>query len=85
MNVYFDNAATTPLDKNVFDSMVPYMLEYYGNPSSTHTFGRKTRHAVESSRQTVAELLNVSPEEIFFTSGGTEADNKFLWYIEYMF
>ncbi len=75
MNVYFDNAATTPLDKNVFEAMVPYMLEYYGNPSSAHTYGRKTRHAVESSRSTIAELLNVSPEEIFFTSGGTEADN----------
>lgn len=75
MQVYFDNAATTPLDKEVFEAMVPYMLEHYGNPSSTHSHGRKVRSAIEKSRKKVADLLNASASEIFFTSGGTEADN----------
>ncbi|MCW3105542.1 MAG: cysteine desulfurase [Segetibacter sp.] len=73
--IYFDNAATTPLDRDVFDAMTPYMLEHYGNPSSIHSFGREARAAIERSRKTVAGLLNTSPSEIFFTSGGTEADN----------
>ena len=75
MKVYLDNAATTKLDEKVFDAMVPFMKEDYGNPSSIHAFGRKTRSAIEGARKTVAKLLNVSPAEIFFTSGGTEADN----------
>src|SRR5687767_4304001 len=75
MKVYFDNAATTPLDPEVLDAMLPYMKEHFGNPSSVHAFGRQTRAAIESARKTVAKLLNVSPSEIFFTSGGTEADN----------
>ncbi|MDN5204384.1 cysteine desulfurase family protein [Fulvivirgaceae bacterium BMA10] len=75
MKVYFDNAATTPLDPEVFEAMKPYMLELYGNPSSIHSHGREVRAAIERSRKTVAELLNTSPSEIFFTSGGTEADN----------
>lgn len=75
MNVYFDNAATTALDKDVFDAMVPYMLEYFGNPSSAHTYGRKTRAAVENARLTVAEAIGANPDEIYFTSGGTEGDN----------
>ena len=75
MNVYLDNAATTPIDKAVFDAMTPYMVEHYGNPSSIHSHGRQVRTALERSRKKVAELLNVSPAEIFFTSGGTEADN----------
>jgi cysteine desulfurase len=75
VNIYFDNAATTALDKDVFDAMVPYMLEYFGNPSSTHTYGRKTRAAVENARLTVAEALGANPDEIYFTSGGTEGDN----------
>ncbi len=75
MKVYLDNAATTRLDDKVFDAMVPFMKEEYGNPSSIHAFGRKTRSAIEVARKTVAKLLNVSPAEIFFTSGGTEADN----------
>ena len=75
MKVYLDNAATTRLDDKVFDTMVPFMKEEYGNPSSIHAFGRKTRSAIEGARKTVAKLLNVSPSEIFFTSGGTEADN----------
>lgn len=75
MKVYLDNAATTRLDEQVFEAMLPYMKEEYGNPSSIHAYGRKTRSAIEGARKTVAKLLNVSPAEIFFTSGGTEADN----------
>lgn len=73
--VYFDNAATTPLDPAVFEAMKPYMLEYFGNPSSIHGHGRQVRAAIERARKKVADLLNTSPSEIFFTSGGTEADN----------
>jgi cysteine desulfurase len=75
MNIYFDNAATTALDKEVLDAMLPYMTEHFGNPSSIHSYGRKTRAGIEGARKTIAKLLNVSPSEIFFTSGGTEADN----------
>lgn len=73
--VYLDNAATTPLDELVFEEMKPYMLEHYGNPSSIHSHGRQVRAAIERARKKVADLLNTSPSEIFFTSGGTEADN----------
>lgn len=73
--VYLDNAATTPLDPVVFETMKPMMLEMFGNPSSTHAHGREVRTKVEKARKTVAELLNTVPSEIFFTSGGTEADN----------
>ncbi|HMC97709.1 MAG TPA: aminotransferase class V-fold PLP-dependent enzyme, partial [Flavobacteriales bacterium] len=76
--IYFDNAATTPLDPEVFDAMLPYMREHFGNPSAIHAFGRKTRAAVEQARRKVAELLNCAPGEIVFTSGGTEADNMAL-------
>lgn len=76
MKVYLDNAATTPLDKEVLDVMLPFMTEHFGNPSSIHGFGRKTRAAIEGARKSVAKFLNVSPAEIFFTSGGTEADNQ---------
>jgi len=75
MKVYLDNAATTTLDKEVLEAMLPIMVEHYGNPSSIHAFGRQTRAAIEQARKTVARLLNCSPAEIFFTSGGTEADN----------
>lgn len=78
MNIYLDNAATTPLDPEVFEAMKPYMLEHFGNPSSIHTHGRKVRAAIESARKKVAELLNCTPGEIIFTSGGTEADNAIL-------
>src|ERR1043165_698966 len=78
MRVYLDNAATTPLDKEVFEAMAPFMLEDFGNPSSTHSHGRKVRAAIESSRKKVAELLNCTPGEIIFTSGGTEADNTLI-------
>ena len=75
MPIYLDNAATTPLDPRVLEAMLPYMQEHYGNPSSTHAHGRATRSAIEQARKRVAELLQVAPGEIFFTSGGTEADN----------
>lgn len=75
MKVYLDNAATTKLDENVLKAMMPLMVEDFGNPSSIHSFGRKTRAIIETARKTVAKLLNVTPAEIFFTSGGTEADN----------
>ena len=78
MRVYLDNAATTPLDPEVFEAMKPFMLEDFGNPSSTHAHGRKVRAAIESARKKVAELLNCTPGEIIFTSGGTEADNAIL-------
>jgi cysteine desulfurase len=76
--VYFDNAATTPLDKEVLDVMIPFMLEYFGNPSSIHSHGREVKAAIEKARRTIAGLLNTSPSEVFFTSGGTEADNTFI-------
>ena len=75
MNVYLDNAATTPLDPLVLEAMQPYLTKYHGNPSSIHSHGRKARNAIEQSRKKIAELLNVAPAEIFFTSGGTESDN----------
>ena len=75
MKVYLDNAATTPLDKEVIAAMIPVMEEGYGNPSSIHAFGREARSKVERARKNVAKHLNCSPGEIFFTSGGTEADN----------
>lgn len=78
MRIYLDNAATTPLDSEVFEAMKPFMLEDFGNPSSTHGHGRKVRAAIESARKKVAELLNCSPGEIIFTSGGTEADNTMI-------
>ena len=78
MTVYFDNAATTPLDPEVFEAMKPFMLQHFGNPSSTHTHGRRVRAEIESARKKVGELLNCTPGEIIFTSGGTEADNAIL-------
>jgi cysteine desulfurase len=75
MRVYLDNAATTAMDDRVIEAMLPYMKLHYGNPSSVHSHGREVRSAIEKARKKVAELLNASPAEIFFTSGGTEADN----------
>jgi cysteine desulfurase len=73
--IYFDNAATTPLDPEVLETMLPFLTEKFGNPSSIYSYGRETRMAVEQSRKTVAGLLNAHPAEIFFTSGGTESSN----------
>jgi cysteine desulfurase len=73
--IYFDNAATTALDKEVLDAMMPYMTQHFGNPSSIYSYGRESRLAIETARKTVAKLLNAHPGEIFFTSGGTESNN----------
>jgi cysteine desulfurase len=73
--IYLDNAATTVLDKEVLDAMLPYMTTHFGNPSSIYSYGRETRLAVENARKSVAKLLNAHPGEIFFTSGGTESNN----------
>lgn len=73
--IYLDNAATTPLDPEVLDAMMPYLVEKFGNPSSIYSYGRESRLAIENARKSVARILNARPSEIFFTSGGTEADN----------
>jgi cysteine desulfurase len=73
--IYFDNAATTPLDPVVLETMMPYLTEKFGNPSSIYSYGRESRMAIEQSRKSVARLLHAHPAEIFFTSGGTESSN----------
>jgi cysteine desulfurase len=73
--VYFDNAATTPLDPEVLEAMLPFLQNHFGNPSSIHGHGRQVRAAIENARKTIAHLINAAPSEISFTSGGTEADN----------
>ncbi|MGC8960150.1 MAG: cysteine desulfurase NifS [Chloroflexia bacterium] len=73
--IYLDHAATTPLDPRVLEAMLPYLTERFGNPSSIHRLGREARRALDEARQSVAEVLNASPQEIIFTSSGTEADN----------
>jgi cysteine desulfurase len=75
IKVFFDNAATTPMAPEVIDVMTDIMKNHYGNPSSQHSFGRATRSIIETSRKKIADFLNTSPGNIFFTSGGTEADN----------
>lgn len=79
MKIYLDNAATTPMDPMVVDAMVTFMRQHHGNPSSIHAYGREVRAALEKARKTVANLLHVTPSEIFFTSGGTEANNTALY------
>ena len=73
--IYFDHAATTPLDKRVFEKMTPYYIECFGNADSPHALGRKAMGAVDDARDTVARLINANKNEVYFTSGGTEADN----------
>ena len=73
--IYLDNAATTRLDDEVLQAMLPLMTENFGNPSSIHAHGRQVRSSIERARKSIATLLGASPSEIFFTSGGTEADN----------
>ncbi|HUW42651.1 MAG TPA: aminotransferase class V-fold PLP-dependent enzyme, partial [Thermoplasmata archaeon] len=68
--VYFDNSATTRTDKEVLDTMVPFTIEYYGNPSSLHSFGREAKAGMDNARENVAKLLGADPSEIIFTSGG---------------
>ena len=74
MKIYFDNAATTCLTPEVLDAMMPYMTEHYGNASSTHSFGRTSKAAIEQSRKMIASYLQCKTGEIFFTSCGTEAN-----------
>ena len=76
--IYLDNAATTPVDPAVWAEMQPYFEHFTANPSSIHSHGRQAKVAVEKARKTIATILNASPSEIFFTSGGTEADNTVL-------
>ena len=73
--IYFDNAATTALDAEVLESMMPFLTEKFGNPSSIYSYGRENKMAIENARKSVARILNASPGEIFFTSGGTESTN----------
>ncbi len=78
MRVYLDNAATTTIAPEVVDAMIPILKEGFGNPSSTHYYGRQTKALIETARRTIAGFLNCQPSEIIFTSGGTEADNMAL-------
>lgn len=73
--IYFDNAATTPILPEVLEAMQPYLVNHFGNPSSTYSYGRETRAAIETARKLIAKILNAQTSEIIFTSGGTEANN----------
>ena len=76
MFVYADNAATTCVSRAAIDAMLPYLLEDYGNPSSLYAFGQKAKEALQEARETVAKCIGATPREIYFTSGGSEADNQ---------
>ena len=73
--IYFDHAATTPLCKEALEKMMPYFSEIFGNPNSQHVFGRESVKAVDEARDTIAKIINCKPNELYFTSGGTESDN----------
>ena len=76
MYVYADNAATTKMSTVALNAMMPYMTEIYGNPSSLHSVGQEAKEALENARARVAKCLGCEPREIYFTSGGSEADNQ---------
>lgn len=82
-NIYLDNSATTRLDDEVLKEMMPYLTEEYGNASSIYKLGRNTRNAVETAREKIAKAINADPDEIYFTSGGTESDNTAIRGIAY--
>ena len=73
--IYADNAATTRLDEDAFEAMKPFLMESYGNPSQSYAFARAPKKALREARETIARCIGADPEEIFFTSGGTESDN----------
>ncbi|MBQ9485551.1 MAG: cysteine desulfurase [Clostridia bacterium] len=75
MKIYFDHAATTPLCEEAFEKMKPYFTQVFGNPNSQHAFGREAVKAVDEARDTIAGIINCKPNELYFTSGGTEGDN----------
>lgn len=77
-SIYFDHAATTPLDPRVLEAMMPYLTESYGNANSAHQLGRTAKVAIEDSREDIAKMLGAEPSEIIFTSGGTESDNAII-------
>ena len=83
--IYLDYNATTPIDKKVAEAMEEYIYGNFGNPSSSHELGSKTKQAVEEARKKVASLLNASPEEIIFTSGGSESNNMVLKGVGYTY
>ena len=76
MKIYFDNAATTPLSEEVLCEMKPYLTDFYGNANSVHTVGRQAVKGLDRARETVADILGADFNEIYFTSGGSEADNQ---------
>ena len=76
--IYLDNAASTQIHDDVLNSMLPYLKEQYGNPSSIHRYGRLTRKAIHKARKQIASLINADPAEILITSGGTESNNTVL-------
>ena len=80
-SMYFDNAATTRLDDEVLQEMLPYLKENYGNASSIYKLGRESRKAVEESREKISKVLNCKPNEIYFTAGGSESDNTAIIWI----
>lgn len=81
--IYLDNAASTPIHKDVLTEMLPFLAEQYGNPSSIHKLGRTANKAIQNARKQIANLINVQPDEIFFTSGGTESNNITLYGFAY--
>ena len=78
MKIYADNAATTKMSKAAIAAMLPYMEEFYGNPSSLYSLGQEAKEALERSREEIAAIIHAQPREIYFTSGGSEADNQAL-------